>query len=47
MKAAHKFFMLISQKFEHIFENIFRITDAGDKRITDDGNNRITDSSDY
>jgi len=47
MKTAHKFFMLITQKAQHVYQVIFRITDAGDKRITDDGNNRITDASDY
>jgi len=52
MKTRHltnlkKFFMMINNRWEHVYENFFRITAAGDDRITADGNTRITANSDY
>ncbi len=47
MKTAAKAFTQIMNKFQHIYQNFFRITDAGDTRITDAGDTRITDDSDY
>jgi len=33
--------------FQHVYQNIFRITAAGDDRITAAGDTRITADSDY
>lgn len=39
--------MMIMQKFQHIFQNIFRIDADGNKRIEAGGDQRITADSDY
>ncbi len=47
MNTPLKAFKVLLQGFQHVFQNFFRITDAGDNRITDAGDTRITDDSDY
>lgn len=47
MRTPLKAFKMMMHSFQHIFQNIVRITDAGDNRITDNGDTRITDDSDY
>jgi hypothetical protein len=47
MRTTLKAYKMILQAFQHLYQNVFRITDAGDNRITDGGDTRITDDSDY
>jgi len=35
------------QKFQHIFQNIFKETEAGNNKITEDNLEKITEDSDY
>ena len=45
--SAKAFYFLISNKAQHIYQNIFRITASGNDRITSSGKTRITSKSDY
>lgn len=47
MRTPQKAFRMIMQHFQHVLQNIYRITAAGDDRITADGDPRITADSDY
>lgn len=47
LSSAAKLWIWFHRHHQHIIQNIFRITAAGDKRITADGEDRITADSDY
>ena len=47
MTNAKKFFMHLKNRVQHVYQNIFLVTDNLDDLITDDDNNFITDESDY
>ena len=47
MNTPLKAYRLLFIHFQHVYQNIFRITAVGDDRITADGNTRITADSDY
>jgi len=47
MRTPHKAFMMLMQKFQHIYQNIFRIDADGNNRIDANGNQRVTADSDY
>ena len=47
MRSAPKWWYMMHKLYQHIVQNIFRITADGDKRITADGDSRITADSDY
>lgn len=47
MQAAKKFFFLISNSAQHVYQNFFRITADDNDRITAAGDTRITADSDY
>jgi hypothetical protein len=38
---------MLLQKFQHIFQVIFKETEDGDNKITEDGNQKITEDSDH
>lgn len=47
LKTPLKYFRMLSTPFQHVFQNFFRITAAGDNRLTAAGDTRITANSDY
>ena len=48
LTGAKKVVTQLYGRFQHIYKNIFLVSDADENFITDDGNNTfITDESDY
>ncbi len=47
MRTPLKYFYMMTSKFQHVFQNIFRIDADGNDRITAVGDVRITADSDY
>lgn len=47
MRSAPKWWFMMHKLYQHIVQNIFRITANGHDRITANGHTRITANSDY
>lgn len=45
--TACRYYEMMGKTFQHVYQNLFRITADGDDRITADGITRITANSDY
>jgi len=46
MRSPLKYYEMIAKAFQHIYQNIFKITESGDNKITEDGDTKITEDSD-